>query len=223
MRLSVVFVPLLAVGGLAPSTATAAFEARGGIHHAYVLDATRGERLELLNAQGRVVRKGRADRLGSEIFRTVPPGRGYTVRRMAGRRVPRSKAFRVLRPGQNPTQSFYRRKTLKQGLNYVTMRDGVELAMTVRLPRGKTLDDGPFATVIEYSGYQVAAPARPLRLGRESADRRQHRAGPARAGERHRRRLADRADARLRCGERADARLGLFGRCLRPLRPADDL
>jgi len=149
---------LLAVGGLAPSTATAAFEARGGIRHAYVLDANRGQRLELLNARGRVVSKGRADRLGSEIFRNVAPGRGYTVRRMAGGRVRRSEAFRVLRPGQNPKPSFYRRKTLTQGLNYVTMRDGVELAMTVRLPRGKTLADGPFATVIEYSGYQVAAP-----------------------------------------------------------------
>ena len=157
-RLSVAFVLLLAVGGLAPSTATATFEARGGIRHAYVLDAKRGQRLELINAQGRVVSKGRADRLGSEIFRNVAPGRGYTVRRMAGGRGHRSKAFTVLRPGQNPKSSFYRRKTLKQGLNYVTMRDGVELAMTVRLPRGKTLADGPFATVIEYSGYQVAAP-----------------------------------------------------------------
>ena len=32
------------------------------------------------------------------------------------------------------------------------MRDGVELAMTVRLPAGKTLADGPFPTFIEYSG-----------------------------------------------------------------------
>ena len=38
------------------------------------------------------------------------------------------------------------------------VRDGVELAMTVRLPEGKTLADGPFPTFIEYSGYQIAAP-----------------------------------------------------------------
>jgi uncharacterized protein len=38
------------------------------------------------------------------------------------------------------------------------VRDGVELAMTVRLPPGKKLGDGPFPTFIEYSGYQVAAP-----------------------------------------------------------------
>src|SRR4029450_13733651 len=28
----------------------------------------------------------------------------------------------------------------------------------VRLPAGKKLSDGPFPTLIEYSGYQVAAP-----------------------------------------------------------------
>jgi len=30
--------------------------------------------------------------------------------------------------------------------------------MTVRLPAGKTLADGPFPTLVEYSGYQTAAP-----------------------------------------------------------------
>ena len=157
-RLIVAFALLLVVGGLAPSTAAAAFEAHGGIRNAYVLDAKRGQRVELVNARGRVVSSGRADRLGSKIFRNVAPGRGYSVRRGAGGRVRRSSAFRVLREGQNPKRSFYRRKTLKQGLNYVKVRDGVELAMTVRLPRGKTLADGPFPTLIEYSGYQVAAP-----------------------------------------------------------------
>src|SRR5262245_21889236 len=129
---------LLAVGVLVPSTASAALEAHGGIRQAYVVDAKRGQLLELVNARGRVVGSGRADRLGSKIFRKLAPGRGYSVRRREGGRVLRSRAFRVLREGQNPKQSFYRRKTLKQGLNYVKVRDGVELAMTVRLPAGKT-------------------------------------------------------------------------------------
>ncbi len=60
--------------------------------------------------------------------------------------------------GANPKQSFYDGIELEEGLNYVKMRDGVELAMTVRLPTGKTLANGPFPTFIEYSGYQVAAP-----------------------------------------------------------------
>ena len=123
---------------------------RGSIKQAYVLGAKKGQRLVLTNAKGRVVATGRADRFGSKIFRDVKPGRGY--------RVQRSRRFRVLRPGDNPPRSFYRREKLKQGLNYVAVRDGVELAMTVRLPAGKKLSDGPFPTFIEYSGYQVAAP-----------------------------------------------------------------
>jgi len=67
--------------------------------------------------------------------------------------------FQTLKPGENPPAAFYENKELKAGLNYVTMRDGTELAMTVRLPMGKTsLSQGPFPTFIEYSGYQTAAP-----------------------------------------------------------------
>ena len=138
---------------LLPASAQA-FEARGSIEQAYVLGANKGERLQLLDARGNVVRRGRADRLGSRIFRELTPGDGYRVRRASGA----SRRFRVLATSQNPPASFFRRKRLKQGLNYVKVRDGIELAMTVRLPPGKTLADGPFPTVVEYSGYQIAAP-----------------------------------------------------------------
>jgi hypothetical protein len=134
----------------ATASADASLKARGSIKQAYVLGAKKGQRLVLTNAKGQVVATGRADRFGSKIFRGVKPGGGY--------RVQRSRRFRVLRPGDNPPRSFYRREKLKQGLNYVAVRDGVELAMTVRLPAGKKLSDGPFPTFIEYSGYQVAAP-----------------------------------------------------------------
>jgi predicted acyl esterase len=144
---------LVAFAALAPA-ANAALKARGGIDHAYVIDAKKGQKLTLIDKRGRVVDSGRADRLGSKIFQEVRPGKGYRVRH--GSKTTRP--FKVLRPGQNPRQSFFKHKKLKQGLNYVKMRDGVELAMTVRLPAGKTLKDGPFPTVIEYSGYQTAAP-----------------------------------------------------------------
>ena len=147
-------VVLLVLGAMAPAGAAAAFKARGGINHAYVIGAAKGERLELLNARGRVVAAGRADLFGSKIFRGLRAGPGYRVRR--GER--RSRPFRVLRAGANPGPAFYRKTKLRKGLNYVKMRDGVELAMTVRLPAGKTLEDGPFPTLIEYSGYQTAAP-----------------------------------------------------------------
>ena len=136
----------LAIAVLAPTTAQA-FTARGSVGEAYVLGAKKGERLVLSRA-GHVVARGRADRFGSRIFRSLRPG-AYTVR---GHRL------RVLGTSSNPPRSFYRRTRLHAGLNYVKVRDGIELAMTVRLPAGKTLADGPFPTLVEYSGYQTAAP-----------------------------------------------------------------
>ena len=148
-----------AAAGTAPAvTAPATFTARGSVGEAYVLGARAGDRLLLVDARRRVVAAGRADSAGSKVFIDIAPGPGYTVRLPAGKVVKGTRPFAVLRPGQNPAQSFYRGQKLKQGLNYVTVRDGIELAMTVRLPAGKKLSDGPFPTFIEYSGYQVAAP-----------------------------------------------------------------
>jgi uncharacterized protein len=152
IRVTLVLAALLVAA--APAAAHAAFKARGSIDQAYVLGAKKGQRLQLLDSRGRVVAAGKADRFGSKIFRELSPGGGYKVRH--GRKL--SRAFRVLRAGDDPPRSFYAHQKLKQGLNYVKMRDGVELAMTVRLPGGKKLSDGPFPTFIEYSGYQVAAP-----------------------------------------------------------------
>ncbi len=146
-------VALLAAFAAAAPAAGAAVKARGSIEQAYVLGAKKGQHLQLLR-HGRVIDAGAADSFGSRIFRELKPGPGYVLR--AGAK--RTRAFRVLRPGHNPRRAFYKRKKLKQGLNYVRVRDGVEIAMTVRLPQGKTLADGPFPTIIEYSGYQTAAP-----------------------------------------------------------------
>src|SRR5262249_55325110 len=43
----------------------------------------------------------------------------------------------------------------------IQARDGTLLAAMVRAPLGKTLDQGPFPTVVEYSGYAAADPDNP--------------------------------------------------------------
>lgn len=131
--------------------------ARGSVGDAYVLGAKKGQRLTLAH-RGRTVAAGVADRFGSKIFYDVAPGPGYVVRARSAGRSTATRPFAVLGRNSDPPQSFFRRTKLLQGLNYVKMRDGIELAMTVRLPPGKKLSDGPFPTLIEYSGYQVAAP-----------------------------------------------------------------
>lgn len=132
---------------------------RGSIKQIYVEGAEPGSRLLLVNPNRRVIRKGRADDFGSKIFREVPPKYGYRVLNRQGQTFAGSRKVRSLKPGDNPPQSWYADlPPLKEGLNYVKMRDGVELAMTVRLPAGKDIEDGPFPTVIEHSGYGTAAP-----------------------------------------------------------------
>jgi len=144
-------------------TSAAPYKARGSVGDAYVQDAPPGTKLLLVNNKGRIVRSGKADSFGSKIFYDVKPGAVFTVRtpKGKGKGAKGTPKFRVMKPGENPPQSFYRTpdKKLHAGLNYVTMRDGTELAVTVRLPYGRTsLDQGPFPTFIEYSGYQTAAP-----------------------------------------------------------------
>lgn len=126
----------------------------GSVGQAYALNALPGTAVELLDDAGSVVGSATATDLGSVIIRDVAPGK-YTFRSADGAE---TAPFEVVGPADHPDQSFYTDQALEPGLNYITTRDGVQLAATLRLPPGKTLADGPFPTVIEYSGYETAAP-----------------------------------------------------------------
>lgn len=155
-------------GKVAAITETATFVAGGSIEQVWVTDANPGDVLVLADGNSNEVGRGTADRLGSLIYRNIAPGDGYTVRLVNGSSVDGTKPFRVLSEADVPDSSLYNQTLLGGAVNYVKMRDGIELAMTVRLPSGMTLVDGkimngttevgPLPTIIEYSGYQVAAP-----------------------------------------------------------------
>ena len=134
------------------------FAGHGSIGEAYVLGAAPGSRLTVVNGGGTKVGGGVVDRLGSLIVRNLAPGSGYRFEAGSGADAHTTAAFSVLSTSSTPSTSFYSSQHLHPGLNYVRMRDGILLAATVRLPPGKTLADGPFPTVIEYSGYAVAPP-----------------------------------------------------------------
>ncbi|MBD0021185.1 CocE/NonD family hydrolase [Gordonia pseudamarae] len=125
----------------------------GSVTQAYLVDAEPGARVRLIGPSGAIAGGGRVDRLGSFLVRELAPGPGYRFE-VAGRA---GNTFAVL-SGQPPDRSLYRGQRFGAGYHYVRMRDGVELAVMVRLPVGATMADGPFPTVIEYSGYQAAAP-----------------------------------------------------------------
>jgi predicted acyl esterase len=151
-------------------TAPATFTATPSIGQVTVTRAEPGDELQLVDADERVVARGTADDTGSLIFYDVPPAEGYRVihdgSASSGDDSPSSDddavrgtdAVKVPDRDVVPPETLYTGQPLQVGLNYVRMRDGVTLAMTVRLPAGKALDDGPFPTLVEYSGYEAAAP-----------------------------------------------------------------
>lgn len=143
---------LAAASLVAAPMADAKVTARGSVGQAYVTGAKPRAAVTLMSRSGATLRRARTDRFGSRIFRNLEAG---TYRVGTGGR---SLRLRVLRGSDKPPRSLYTSQKLEQGLNYVRMRDGVELAMTVRLPPGKKLSDGPFPTLIEHSGYATAPP-----------------------------------------------------------------
>jgi predicted acyl esterase len=147
-------------GYAAPKVTTQlAGKAGGSIRQVWIQDAEVGSTVLLVNPDNRVIRRGKVDALGSKIFRELKPGFGYRIIERQEGEVAGSRKVRALKPGANPKQSYYENlPPLQEGLNYVRMRDGITIAMTLRLPLGKDVDDGPFPTVIEHSGYGTAAP-----------------------------------------------------------------
>lgn len=132
------------------------FQIQSSIGEIHVSDADPGQQLELITAAGKTVQQGAADSYGSKIFYFLKEGAKYRV--VSGAGTYRSGLIKVMKRTDRPRQSFYANQDLHAGLNYIETRDGTKLAVTVRLPLGASTLDGKFPTLVEYSGYQTAAP-----------------------------------------------------------------
>ena len=145
---------VLVAGGQA-SAAGSPLEAVGSVEQLQVTGARPGSKVKLLLRGERIERK-RAGSLGGLLFRQLKPGAGYSVR--AGG--VETKAVRVLtRRARPPSRSGYRQKLPAGGYGYLETRDGTELAINVHLPGPAS--EGPYPTLVEYSGYGYADPAGP--------------------------------------------------------------
>ncbi|MGI9602861.1 MAG: CocE/NonD family hydrolase, partial [Acidimicrobiales bacterium] len=94
---------------------------------------------------------GVTDENGAHVFRDLTAG-DYDVSVDGNADVATVRAMSV--DESLPEQDFYAGQTLAEGYQYIEMRDGTTLAASVYLPPG----DGPFPTVVEYSGYSPARP-----------------------------------------------------------------
>jgi uncharacterized protein len=129
--------------------------AHGSVEQVYVIDAAPGAAIDLYDPDSQLVMTGTADAMGSLIFRNVAVGQGYVVS-VDG--VP-SDPIDVTAPDAPPDHSFYEHQVINPGYGYLETRDGTLLAVNVSLPG--PVDQGPYPTVIEYSGYDPANPDSP--------------------------------------------------------------
>jgi len=144
---------LIALFAGTSAASAAGMKVRTSIGEVYVVNAKPKQQFDLFNKAGVFVKKGKADKYGSFVFHGLREAAKFTVRSGSF-----TKTVTTLKGSTPPPASFYKKQKLVEGLNYLEMRDGIKLAVTVRLPANKKITDGPFPTVIEYSGYQVAAP-----------------------------------------------------------------
>ncbi len=133
---------------------SATLTARGSAEQVQVTGATPGAKVKLIR-DGSTVASKPGGELGGVVFRKVTPGSGYTVR-SAGTTTP---SLKVLSTRSKPPSKAIYDQTLDEGYGYLTTRDGTKLAIDVRLPGPP--EDGPYPTLVEYSGYGYANPAGP--------------------------------------------------------------
>lgn len=142
------------------------FEAHGGLGQISVTEADPGDSVYLgrwFNNAGALgvefVENAVVDDLGAAMFRLLTPG--FYVAATGGT------AVWVIRVGDpddsTPPQSFYDGQEINEGFTYIETRDGTTLSAYVVLPG--PIEDGPYPTVVEYSGYNPSDPISGLSLG----------------------------------------------------------
>ncbi len=149
----------------------------GGVESLTVTGADMSEELALENENGDVILTLLADEEGQAHFAYIPDepltqqtggdGQLPTVEgatlapgiyRLRARGAT-SEMVRVLGVDDVAGDDFYTAQKIEDGFGYVTMRDGVKLSVDVALPG--PVEDGPYPTLVEYSGYGPSKPDDP--------------------------------------------------------------
>jgi uncharacterized protein len=138
---------------LSPPLSLAGWTVQPGPAQVAVLDAEPGTELVLASAIGaEVAGSGVVDELGALLFRGIDPG-SYVIRSEMETTDP----FTVMGIDDVPPDSFYAEQRLPAGgFGYLETRDGTTLSVNVLLPGPAA--DGPYPTVVEYSGYAPSNP-----------------------------------------------------------------
>jgi uncharacterized protein len=154
--LAIVGCALLALLLLPVRAEAATFEARGSVEQVYATGLTPGAQVSLHDAGGQEVAARSANELGGVLFRKVAPGDGYRIASEGSESAPLQVLTTESAP---PSTDVYDQSIPSSGYGYLTTRDGTELAINVHLPGPP--EDGPYPTLVEYSGYGYANPNGP--------------------------------------------------------------
>jgi predicted acyl esterase len=171
VRLVALAAALVAFGAFAAGAEAASFSATGSAEQVYVTGLSPSAQMSLITPTGKRLYTQRADATGGLLFREVPPGSGYRVRLTP--HGAESGPITVHSDAAAPWDPSIYGQTIKDsGYQYLTVRDGIKLAIDVHPPPsptgvapGVTLPAGdyapPYPTLIEYAGYGYADPAGP--------------------------------------------------------------
>ncbi len=99
---------------------------------------------------------GTTDEFGSLLFRELDGGSDYVVLTDQDGVNGVGEAVTTLDRSTHPDASFYVDQEIGPGFGYITTRDGTTLSANVSLPG--PVEDGPYPTVLEYSGYEPSDP-----------------------------------------------------------------
>lgn len=144
------------------STATATragFSVQSSVEQLLVQGVMPGVELAVRNAAGETQQSARVDDQGTLIFRDLPAGSDYVVYAADESLGIESAPVAVWGMDEVPPNDFYTAQRLEPGFQYITARDGTKLAVNVILPGPP--EDGPYPTLVEYSGYDPANPDAP--------------------------------------------------------------
>ncbi len=137
----------------------ASFDVRESVEQLHVWNATPGIELEVVNETGDQIAAGTVDEHGGLVFRLIPPGSGYAVQTLDGS--DREAPLTVMsKHASTPDQAFYDGQVIEPGFGYIETRDGTQLSVYVTLPG--PIEDGPYPTLINYSGYSPSKPGEPI-------------------------------------------------------------
>lgn len=133
----------------------APYESHGSVRQVWLVNAAPSQSLELTDATGRVLQQASADDQGSLLLRDLAPGT-YRVVSGGSAALVASDPLVVTDWENHPEAASYAEQQIGPGYGYLRTRDGTLLSINVYLPGPP--ENGPYPTVIEYSGYDPSNP-----------------------------------------------------------------